>query len=102
MGIDVPYRRSFDLHLRMNYVGARETGPSTTVATNPFDTIDAYLVFHATVGYALTGRATVQLIGTNLFNAAYYHPGVRGASAQYASRLPQNKRHLLLRLLLSI
>ena len=88
--------------MRMNYVGDRKTGAETTVKGNPFDKIDAYTVFHAAVSFEINGKATLQLVGNNLFNKQYYHPGVRTARGSLASRLPQDERQLLLRLLLRI
>ncbi|MEE8256550.1 MAG: TonB-dependent receptor, partial [Acidobacteriota bacterium] len=95
-------RKRLNVNVRMNYVGDRKTGAETTVKGNPFDEIDAYTVFHAAVSFEINGKATVQLVGNNLFNKQYYHPGGRTARGSFASRLPQDERQLLLRLLLTI
>jgi outer membrane receptor protein involved in Fe transport len=92
--------RQLDFDLRLNYVGARQTGTGTTVPNNPYDQIDAY----ATVGSALTWRGAlpgleVQLVVENLFDNQYFHPGVRSAEdAIHVARLPQNGRTAYLRL----
>ena len=92
--------RQLDFDLRLNYVGARQTGTGTTVPNNPYDQIDAY----ATVGSALTWRGALpgleaQLVVENLFDNQYFHPGVRSAEdAIHVARLPQNGRTAYLRL----
>jgi outer membrane receptor protein involved in Fe transport len=88
-----------DLHLRINYVGARETGADTSVFSSPLDRIDAYTAVHATVRYRdLLPGLDVQLVLENLLDANSEHPGVRAADGRvFASRLPQNDRAAFLR-----
>jgi outer membrane receptor for ferrienterochelin and colicins len=98
-GVDL--RPRLGLHLRANYVGARRTGPGTTVASNPFRQIDDFLVVHGTLTFRdLLGAADLQLVVNNLFDTEHFHPGVRSANGTvFAARIPQPGRAVFLRLL---
>ena len=98
IGFNAALGRRFDLNLRLNYVGDRETGAATSVSGNPYDVIDAYTVVHAAVSLKdLLPGLSLQLVANNLFDELYYHPGVRSAVGSFASRLPQNERAIFVR-----
>jgi outer membrane receptor for ferrienterochelin and colicins len=94
---------SVNLNFRGNLVGEKLTGEGTSVVTNPLTHIDPYTVYHAVVSYTTpesAHRLSVQLIVNNIFNADYYHPGVRLAgNGNYAASLPQNRRNIHLKLI---
>jgi outer membrane receptor for ferrienterochelin and colicins len=99
-GINVIYFDKLNINLRGNWVGEKLTGSKTTVANNPLDRIDPYLIFNASASYRFYENFTLQLIGNNLLDTEYFHPGVRSANGTYyASRIPQYERHFFLRLL---
>ena len=89
-----------DANLRLNWVGAKDTGPGTDVSGNPLRQIDSYFVAHATLTYReLLSHTSLQLAVNNLFDEQYFHPGLRGADGiNAASRLPQPGRAAYLRL----
>ena len=89
-----------NLNLRMNYVGERKTGrENTTPSGSPLKQIDSYLIFNGAISYRdiFAQNATLQLMVNNIFDAEYFHPGVRSATSIY--RHPQNARNAMLRLL---
>lgn len=100
-GLNTRINHRFNFHLRMNYVGPRETGKNTTVTNNPYDQIDAYTVFHGAFSYSSFTKEnlTLQLVVNNIFNKLYYDPGIRNASDEYVARIPQNSRTLSMRVL---
>ena len=102
LGINALYWDRFNVNLRLNYVGMRETGESTTVKGNPEDEIDPYTIFNTAITYQnLFGEdAAIQLVINNLFDTRYFHPGIRTGGSQYASKLPQNERNMTLKLLI--
>ncbi|MFC2086469.1 TonB-dependent receptor plug domain-containing protein, partial [Bacteroidota bacterium] len=90
-------------NVRMNYVGKRKTGSNTTVKSNPVDIVDAYYLVHATITYEYVNGVYLQLSVNNLFDAEYFHPGVRSANgAYYAAVMPQNERNFMLKLLFDL
>lgn len=107
LGINAPVWERLNLNVRLNWVGSRPTGPSTTVTANDTEggRIDSYTVVHGVLTYdapPLAGLAegiTAQLIVNNIFDARYFHPGVRSGGGEQASRLPQDERNLMVRLL---
>lgn len=95
--------RRFGLHLRLDYVGPRRTGPGTTVSNNPFREIDGFVVADSTLTWrGLPGGTDLQLVVHNLFDTEYFHPGVRSANGTFfAARIPQPGRSFFLRALFS-
>ncbi len=95
--------KNLDLNVQANYVGTKKTGARTTVATNPLDAIDSYLVANATLSYKdLWAGLSLQLIVNNVFDERYYHPGGRIADGIVnASRVPQADRTVFGRILFS-
>lgn len=92
--------RNLNLNLRLNYVGSKKTGANTTVFDNPLDVIDGYLVLNGAVTYEnIVPGVSGQLIVNNLLDKEYFHPGARSADGKIlASRFPQNRRQVLLRM----
>jgi len=103
LGVGMPLGRKLDLSLRTEYVGARRTGPGTSIPTNPLREVPAVVVTNATLSLAdVIPGATLQLIVRNLFDRAYYDPGVQTADGLlFAARVPQPGRTVYLRLLTS-
>ncbi len=103
LGVGARLRDRFDLNLRLNWVGTKNTGRDTTVEANPFEEIDAYLVAHASLTYeGILPGTSLQLVVHNLFDEEYYHPGPRSADGDVlTARSPQPERSVYLRLLYS-
>lgn len=100
-GFDATWFSKLEFDLRVNYVGERRTGQGTTIKDNPRDHIGAYTVVNTVLGYGpLVKGLSIQCIVNNVFDAEYFDPGVRSADGEYyASRLPQNRRNIMLRAL---
>ncbi len=111
----IPSER-LDATVRGRYVGQRRT-----VATNPLAVVDGYWTLDATLNLnkILSERLSASVQITNLFNAAYFHPGIReansgeapgewrgyawyGSKGWYNSKLPQPHRQILLSLNLAM
>lgn len=88
-----------NFHLRMNYVGNKPTGISTSISSNPLNNIDDYLLTNVNLGYQFTEQTRLQFGCTNLFDVDYRSPGTRSADniAQPAT-VPQYRRMLQLQL----
>jgi len=73
---------TFNEHWQINLRG-RYYGDRTTILTNEIRNIKNYLTVDANVSYRFNSqpRLKVALDITNLFNARYFHPGIRSASA---------------------
>jgi len=101
LGVNALFREKINLNLRLNRVGKRQTGPGTSVESNPFSVIEAYTVVNGTLSYdGLAPGLGVQLIIHNLFDQRYFHPGVRSADGKIlAALLPQNTRNTMVRFL---
>lgn len=103
LGVNISFLKNFNLNARVNYVGNRPVGENTTVSTNPMESIDPYAILNATVTYEVPKTGiSIQLIGNNILNNHYYHPGVWEAdNIDFAQRIPQNTRTLYGRILYS-
>lgn len=91
-----------NVNLRLNYVGNRQTGAGTTIATNPLTNIDAYTTLHTTIGYSnfLVKGLSLQFTVQNILDNLYYHPGLRTADGiEYTARVPQPPRNFMARAL---
>ena len=96
VGVNVLFFRRLNINLRMNLVGAKPTGENTTISSNPLNEIDAYYIFNGAVTYTIYKRISLQLSVNNILDREYYHPGVRSANGDYyASRMPQNERSFM-------
>lgn len=84
-----------------SYVGSKRTGKGTTVLDNPYTLIGSYFTTNATLTYKHERSGlSFQLIGNNVFDESYYHPGVREANGfNVAARIPQPGRTIYLRIL---
>jgi iron complex outermembrane receptor protein len=101
LGVNARWMDHLNVNLRLNYVGKRKTGPTTTVRENPFDSIDAYAVLNGALTYQnLVPGLDLQVTVNNILNREYFHPGVQVADGIHlATRLPQNRRNTMLRLM---
>ncbi len=99
LGVNAKFLKKLNINIRMNYVGERETGANTTISSNPYDSIDSYIIFHSAITYKdLLPGISLQLVVNNLFDSQYFHPGVRSAGGDYyAARMPQNERSFMLK-----
>lgn len=85
-------KERLNINVRLNYVGDKPTGKTTSVSGNPYDVIDGRTLLNAAItGYLVEGIG-VQLCVDNIFDTFYYSPGVRGASGVQSSRVPQAGR----------
>lgn len=91
-----------DVSLRGEYIGARHPGPSTKVQDQTLSTVAATFLAHAAVSLEVLPGTSIQLVVRNLFDRAYYDPGVQSADGTtFAGRVPQPGRTVFLRLLTS-
>lgn len=72
------FNNAWQFNLRGRYYGNR-----STVKTNEFKSIKAYLTIDTNISYRLSNDSQnkISLAITNLFNKKYFHPGLRSASA---------------------
>ena len=100
-GTSYNFKKSTSISLSGNWVGEKKTGENTTISSNPFNSIDPYLDFNASVNQKVWKSISAQLSIFNVLNTEYYHPGVRSANGSYyAARIPQYERNLMLKLML--
>lgn len=93
-----------NVNVRLNHVGRRLTGAETTVSSNPLTSIDPYTIVNS--AFTISGEPlgldnlSTQLIINNLLGTDYEHPGIRSANGStFASSIPQESRHFIIRLL---
>lgn len=100
LGVNAPLGRRLDLDLRVNYIGARQTGQGTDVPTNPFRRIGGATLLNAALRLKDVLPGTdLQLAVDNLTDERFFDPGVRQADGiNTTSRVPQPGRSLYLRL----
>lgn len=95
--------KGLGVHCRMNYVGEKPTGESTTINENPLDEIKPYYIFHSSIHYEFYNGISFQLSARNLLDTEYFHPGVRSANGDYyAAKIPQNERNIMAKLLFEL
>ncbi|MGB0861567.1 MAG: TonB-dependent receptor plug domain-containing protein [Saprospiraceae bacterium] len=97
-GVNYQPNKNWNINLRGNYVGERQTGEGTTVTGN-LDKFPAYIVLNGAVSYRLPKQGlTIQAVANNILNTRYYSPGLRDAdNFRFSSSLPQNRLNLHLR-----
>lgn len=96
---------NLNINLRANVVGAKPTGKNTTVSGNPLTEIDGYFLLSGAIGYMniFDTGVSAQIACNNILDLEYYDPGVRSAdNVIYASRVPQNERNFMIRLMLDL
>ena len=96
---------NLNINLRANVVGAKPTGKNTTVSGNPLTEIDGYFLLSGAIGYMnmFDTGVSAQIACNNILDLEYYDPGVRSAdNVIYASRVPQNERNVMFRLMLDL
>ena len=99
VGANALFRDRLNVGARLNWVGERKTGKETTIFDNPLDRIEAYWVLHGAATYQnfLPG-ISAQVVVNNVLDRAHFHPGARSADGKIlASRFPQNRRQVMLR-----
>ena len=81
----------FNLNLRANYVGLRESGENTSGSQNPITEFDPVVILNSTLYVSnFIKNLSVSLSVNNLLDEEYFVPGVRNADGvRYASRFPQ-------------
>lgn len=93
--------KGFNLNLRSNVIGKRQTGQGTTVPGNS-DEFPAYAIFNGALSYHLPFLNTnmhFDFMVNNILNTEYYSPGVRVAdNRQFSSSLPQKRQNMHVRL----
>ncbi len=100
VGVNATYWKKTTFNLRSNWVGRKETGQTTTISSNPYNFINPYVVFNGAITHKVWKGVSAQVSIFNIFDAEYFHPGVRSANGTYyASRLPQYERHLFAKLM---
>ena len=88
------FYKYFNLNLRANYVGLRESGENTSGSRNPITEFEPIVVLSSTLSVSnFVKSLSVSLSVNNLLNTEYFVPGVRDADGvRYASRFPQFMR----------
>ncbi len=98
-GVNAVFFNKLNINLRGNFSGRKLTGKETTVANNPLDEIEPYFILNSTISYKIYKNISAQIIINNILDKEYFDPGVRSANGiYYASKLPQNRRNLMLKL----
>jgi outer membrane receptor for ferrienterochelin and colicins len=98
LGINRDWLRRLNTDLRLNWVGARPTGPKTTDAANPLSHVGSYADVAATLSYrGVLPGTTLQLIVDNLLNRGYFDPGTRPELG--VAMVPQPGRTIFLRII---
>ncbi len=100
-GASYNIKNSTTFSLSCNWVGEKETGQSTTISSNPFDSIEPYFVINGAINQRIWKGISAQLSVFNILNTEYFHPGVRSANGSYyAARIPQYERNFMLKIML--
>jgi outer membrane receptor protein involved in Fe transport len=98
-GINMVFFENLNVNLRMNYRSERPVGPNTSVAFNPGNFPDLFLL-NGAVSYDIMPNLTIQAIANNILDREYFDPGIRSADGTlYAYRVPQRERNFILRLI---
>lgn len=95
-------KEKLNINLKANYVGVKPTGKTTTISGNPYNETPSYTLINGTIGFNVSKQFTLQAIGENLFDVAYFSPGVRAASGVQSSRIPQAGRVFTFRLIANL
>jgi len=86
-------KNSFNIDLRLNYVGYKPEGPGTTISSNTgidsTNRIPAYFLFNSAITYQNKRykHFTIQFDVDNILNALYYDPGPRNANANFTNAI---------------
>lgn len=101
-GGNYKFNNGLNINLRTNFIGEREVGSGTTVTFDNPDNLhdfDSYFLLNATIGYVFfKEKCNLQFSMNNILDHQYYSPGIRSASNEYSSRIPQFGRNMQLRL----
>jgi outer membrane receptor for ferrienterochelin and colicins len=99
LGLTAEPLRKLTLDLRGSYIASRNTGPGTTVATNPVSSVPSSFDLKLALTWSMTSALKLQLTGANLLDREIYDPGVESPGFGFAAVLPQPGRRIYLRLL---
>jgi len=100
LSANAKFYKYFNLNVRANYVGLRESGINTSGSKNPITEFDPFVVLNSSLSASnFIKKLSVSLSVNNLLDTEYFVPGVRDADGvRYASRLPQYRRTFYLSL----
>ncbi len=102
-GINIPFLKKLNLNTRVNIVGNKPTGIGTSIASNPYTDVPGYTLLNATLGYRVVKNVLLQVGCNNIFNTAYYSPGVRTADGGvYAPLVLQPSRTFMTRIIVDL
>jgi len=98
IGANYLFHDVLNFNLRMNFIGARQTGEGTTVPTNP-ETFDPYAILNGAINYTPKNLGlSIQFSVFNILNTEYYSPGLDEATGVLSSKMKQNGRNMHLSL----
>jgi len=102
-GVNIPFLKKLNLNARVNIVGNKPTGIGTSIASNPNTDVPGYTLLNATLGYRVVKNILLQVGCNNIFNTAYYSPGVRTADGGvYAPIVLQPSRTFMTRIIVDL
>ena len=103
-GINIAFlHKKLNLNTRINIVGNKPTGATTSINTNPLSDIPGFYLLNATLGYRIVKNVLWQFTCNNILNVAYYSPGVRAANGSiYAPEILQPSRSFITRIIVDL
>jgi outer membrane receptor for ferrienterochelin and colicins len=102
-GVNVLFKKHLNVNVRVNIVGDKPTGASTSITGNPLNDIPGYQLLSATIGYRFEKNYLIQFGCNNILNTMYYSPGVRDANDfVYPSSVPQPLRNYYIKATISL
>lgn len=94
-GVNQLFFNKLNVNLRVNWVGEKPTGVNTTIASNPYNSVDAFWILNGAITYNLFKGIYLQVSAENILDVEYFNPGVRSADGDYyGSIIPQNERNI--------
>ncbi|SFC98483.1 TonB-dependent receptor plug domain-containing protein [Pseudoalteromonas denitrificans] len=79
LGLNIPFNKMINLNFRGNYVSERKLYLRNPLRADGIK-LDSYMVFNANIGIKFE-NIRLDLAVNNLFNTAYYHPGLVQANS---------------------
>lgn len=78
--VNVTPFKNLNVNFRINYVGSKKAGDSTSVPRNTINSFPGYMIGNITIGFHNLIRGSIIQVGcNNIFNKTYYSPGIRTA-----------------------
>lgn len=96
--LNLQIKNQFNINLRINYVGKRETAQDSASLANPAKVqfVPAFTIVSGAIAYShpqILKGLTAQMFINNILDKEYFHPGIRDADGStYPVLLPQNRR----------